>query len=135
MFSSSSPGKTRVSLWRMTLALHRCNIIENFFLNLSVCLFVCLFVLSVCLSYISITMKFPSNSKSKLKVQSNLIYKAQIVCLCVCVCVCMFAFGGHVFCPFATEIGTHTRHAQGKVCVKELKKLCTGAPLEGSTPA
>ena len=24
----------------------------------------------------------------------------------------MFAFGGHVFCPFATEIVTHTQHAQ-----------------------
>ena len=39
------------------------------------------------------------------------------VCVCVCVCLCVFAFGGHVFCPFATEIGTHTRHAQRKVCV------------------
>ena len=64
-----------------------------------------------------------------------LIYKAQIVCLCVCVCVCMFAFGGHVFCPFETEIGTHTRYAQAMVCVKKFKKLRTGSPLEGSTLA
>ena len=56
------------------------------------------------------------------------------MCVCVCVCVRVFAFGGHLSCPFATEIGTHTRHAQGKVCVKELKKLCTGPPLKGSTP-
>ena len=55
-----------------------------------------------------------------------LIYKAQIVCLCVC----MFAFGGHVFCPFATEIGTHTRHAQRKVCVK-YKKIMHRVPSRG----
>ena len=54
--------------------------------------------------------------------------------LSVCLCVFVFAFGGHVFCLFATEISTHTRHAQRKVCVKELKKLCTESPLERSTP-
>ena len=41
-------------------------------------------------------------------VHTNLLFKAQIVCLSVCV----FAFGGHVFCPFATEIDTHTRHTR-----------------------
>ena len=61
----------------------------------------------------------------KTGMYTSLLYKAQIVrrSVCVCVCVCVFAFGGHVFCPFATEIGTHTRHAQGKVCVKKLKNL------------
>ena len=66
-------------------------------------------------------------------IRSYLTYKAQIVCVCVCVCVCVFAFGGHVFCLFATKIGTHTRHAQGKVCVKIFKKLCTRSSFEGST--
>ena len=52
----------------------------------------------------------------------NLIYKAQIVCVCVCVCVRVWR---PRLCPFATEIGMHTRRAQRKVCVKELKIFAT----------
>ena len=48
--------------------------------------------------------------------------------------MCVFAFGGHVFCPFATEIGTHTRHAQGKVCVKNLKNYAPGPLSRGRSP-
>ena len=47
--------------------------------------------------------------------------------------VCMFAFGGHVFCPFATEIGTHTRHVQRKVCVK-IKEITHRVPSRGIDP-
>ena len=48
--------------------------------------------------------------------------------------MCVFAFGGYVFCPFATEIGTHTRHAQGKVCVKVLK-ITHPVPFRGVDPS
>ena len=49
-------------------------------------------------------------------------------------CVCVFAFGGHVFCSFATEIGTHTRRVQRKVCVKELIKNYAPGPLSRGRP-
>ena len=53
---------------------------------------------------------------------------------CVCVCVCVFVFCGHVFCSFATKIGTHTRNAQRKVFVKEIKKYAPGSLSRGRSP-